>query len=304
MLAVSILYVFCIITVFCIMQDASHPSRRFSKRHLPSFLKNSKRSKSPGVESSFSASRILPEVERDSMPIVTSVFDPPPQLPHMPPTRAASTSPGPASVFDMVGDEVQVNYGTEPTTAPTSGSADQDEHYDLKAPPPSVPPSNMESLSQRFFSVDHLNIILRDHQLYQRFYRFLAQYKPYTLPSLECYIDTQKAVAAVEYANSLADNLPVSMGHDSRPRPAATMDEDFQQRATSVVRQLVEDALPAYITHRLVQIVTDTLVKEITGNNSPVMRDMIPALAEVYCIADPSLPDNPIVYASEGWSLS
>jgi hypothetical protein len=30
------------------------------------------------------------------------------------------------------------------------------------------------------------------------------------------------------------------------------------------------------------------------------MRELIPSLAEVYCISDPSLPDNPIVYASEG----
>ncbi|KAI7042315.1 hypothetical protein KC352_g46504, partial [Hortaea werneckii] len=29
------------------------------------------------------------------------------------------------------------------------------------------------------------------------------------------------------------------------------------------------------------------------------MRELIPSLAEVYCVTDPSLPDNPIVYASE-----
>ena len=67
-----------------------------------------------------------------------------------------------------------------------------------------------------------------------------------------------------------------------------------------VVQELVDDALPAYITHRLVTVVTDSLVKEITGNNAPIMRELIPSLAEVYCITDPSIPDNPIVYASEG----
>lgn len=36
------------------------------------------------------------------------------------------------------------------------------------------------------------------------------------------------------------------------------------------------------------------------GQNTPIMREMIPSLAEVYCITDPSLPDNPIVYASQG----
>ncbi|KAH0166999.1 hypothetical protein KCU67_g4063, partial [Aureobasidium melanogenum] len=146
---------------------------------------------------------------------------------------------------------------------------------------------------------DHLNVILRDHQASTRFHRFLTQYRPYTLPSLESYVDTQKAVAAIEYANSLADSLPSLTG--DIPRPAATVEKSFEDRSRMVVQELVDDALPAYLTHRLVQLVTDSLVKEITGNIAPVLRDLIPSLAEVYCISDPSLPDNPIVYASEAF---
>lgn len=70
-------------------------------------------------------------------------------------------------------------------------------------------------------------------------------------------------------------------------------------RAQETVEELVNDALPAYATSRLVSLVTESLVKEITGQNTPLMREMIPSLAEVYCVSDPSLPDNPIVYASE-----
>lgn len=39
--------------------------------------------------------------------------------------------------------------------------------------------------------------------------------------------------------------------------------------------------------------------QEITGQGTPVMRELVNGLAEVYCLSDPSLPDNPIVYASE-----
>ncbi|THX31003.1 hypothetical protein D6D12_03183 [Aureobasidium pullulans] len=216
----------------------------------------------------------------------------------MPSTRAGSISPVEPSIFDPVQEEVQDDYHTEPTTAPHSGSGDEHEYYDLKPPPPSVTHSNMEHLSMRFFSVDHLNIILRDYQLSARFHRFLTQYKPYILPAFDSYVDTQKAVAAIEYANSLANSLPSLTG--DIPRPAAVMDESFQERSKMVVQELVDDALPAYITHRLVTVVTDSLVKEITGNNAPIMRELIPSLAEVYCITDPSIPDNPIVYASEG----
>ncbi|KAI5206627.1 hypothetical protein E4T38_03671 [Aureobasidium subglaciale] len=212
-------------------------------------------------------------------------------------TRQGSISPIQASIFDPLEEEAQDDYHTEPTTAPHSGSGDEHEYYDLKPPPPSVSHSNMEHLSTRYFSVDHLNVILRDYQLFSRFRRFLTQYKPYTLPALESYVDTQKAVAAIEYANSLANNHRSTTGHT--PKPAAVVDESFQERSRLVVQALVDDALPAYLTHRLVQTVTDSLVKEITGNNAPVMRDLIPSLAEVYCITDPSVSDNPIVYASE-----
>ncbi|KAI5250609.1 hypothetical protein E4T42_04964 [Aureobasidium subglaciale] len=214
-------------------------------------------------------------------------------------TRQGSISPIQASIFDSLEEEAQDDYHTEPTTAPHSGSGDEHEYYDLKPPPPSVSHSNMEHLSTRYFSVDHLNVILRDYQLFSRFRRFLTQYKPYTLPALESYVDTQKAVAAIEYANSLANNHRSTTGHT--PKPAAVVDESFQERSRLVVQALVDDALPAYLTHRLVQTVTDSLVKEITGNNAPVMRDLIPSLAEVYCITDPSVSDNPIVYASEAF---
>jgi hypothetical protein len=280
------------------MQDADHMPRRLSKRHLPSIFRSGR--KSPGVESTFSASNILPrKVQQHSN--VASAFELPPEVPNMPSTRAGSVSPLQQSIFDPVEEETHEDYYTEPTTAPQSGSGDEHEYYDLKPPPPTVSHSNMEHLAMRFFSVDHLNIILRDSQASTRFHRFLTQYRPYTLPSLESYVDTQKAVAAIEYANSLADNLPSLTG--DIPRPAATMDKSFQERSRVVVQELVDDALPAYLTHRLVQIVTDSLVKEITGNIAPVLRDLIPSLAEVYCISDPSLPDNPIVYASEGDSI-
>ncbi|KAI4722418.1 hypothetical protein E4T48_01399 [Aureobasidium sp. EXF-10727] len=278
------------------MQDTGRSARRLSsKRHLPSIFRSGR--KSPGVESTFSATNILPRKAQQSN--VAAAFEPPPEIPDMPSTRAGSVSPMQPSVFDPGQEDVQEDYHTEPTTAPQSGSGDEHEYYDLKPPPPTMIHSNTEQLSMRFFSVDHLNVILRDYQTSTRFHRFLTQYRPYVLPSLESYVDTQKAVAAIEYANSLADSLPSLTG--DVPRPAAVMETSFQDRSRMVVQELVDDALPAYLTHRLVQLVTDSLVKEITGNIAPVLRDLIPSLAEVYCISDPSLADNPIVYASEAF---
>ncbi|KAK5134953.1 hypothetical protein LTR08_005904 [Meristemomyces frigidus] len=206
---------------------------------------------------------------------------------------SVARSVSPPSVFDG-GEEGPEQY-TEPTTALGSGS--DEPSYDLKPPPPSISLDNVESLAGRFFSVDHLDLILRDHTLASRFTRFLNQYRPQHTPTLVRYIETKKAMKAIEYANAIAEQIPTTLGHP--PYVAAMLDDRFEAKSRRTVEDLVEVALPAYITHRLVTLVTDTLVKEITGNGAPIMRELVPSLAEVYCVTDPSIADNPIVYASE-----
>ena len=212
--------------------------------------------------------------------------------------HSLARSVSPPSVFDA-GEEGPEQYRTEPTTA--LGSGEDEPSYDLKPPPPSVSHDNAESLAVRVFSVDHLDLILRDHALASRFTRFLNQYRPQHTPTLIRYIETKKAMKAVEYANAIAEQIPTAAGHP--PYVAAMLDDRFEAKSKRTVEDLVEVALPAYITHRLVTLVTDTLVKEITGNSAPIMRELVPSLAEVYCVTDPSIADNPIVYASEGEPL-
>jgi len=215
----------------------------------------------------------------------------------------------PVSVFDGA-DQQPTDY-QEPRTL-NSGAAhraynhdgenDNATSYDLKPPPPSVSLNNIESLAVRFFSADHLNVILRDQALSHRFSRFLHRYKPQFEPLMKEYLETQKVISAVEYANAVADQIHPTGGQPTYA--AVSLDEGFENRAQDMVEELVMEALPAYVTHRLTQFATENLVKEITGQGTPLMREMIPSLAEVYCVTDPSLPDNPIVYASDGRSGS
>lgn len=204
-------------------------------------------------------------------------------------SRGGSASP--PSVFDA--PDQQHDSGTEPTS---QGS--DDAGYDLKPPPPSVSHDNIEALAGRLWSADHLDVILRDQSSGPRFIRFLNDYKPQYADTLNHYLEAKKAMTAIQYANAIADQIPALPGE--APHVAATLDETFEEKSQKIVEDLVEEALPAYLTHRLVSQVTDVMVKEITGNGTPLMRDLIPSLAEVYCIADPSLPDSPLIYASEG----
>ena len=149
-------------------------------------------------------------------------------------------------------------------------------------------------LAQRLFSLDHLKVIVRDSTQLGRFQGFLQRYKPDFVPILSKYVKNQKAISAIEYANAIARTM-----QSGSSRTAANLDTKFEVGAEDTIDELVTNALPAWVTHRFVQIVTETLVKEITGKNTPIMRELVAGLAEVYCLTDPSLPDNPIVYASE-----
>ncbi|CAK3957028.1 K+-channel ERG [Lecanosticta acicola] len=207
-----------------------------------------------------------------------------------------SSASSPPSLFDLQEEEITA---TEPTTM-RGEEEDQEEQeqdlYDLKPPP--MPPSNgqnsnLETLSKALFSQEHLDLLLRDPKLSLKFHRFLDQYRPQHQQLLRQYTDIRKAVAAVNFANA------VVAGSIRQPAAAATLDAAFETKTREILDGLLGDALPAYLTHCLVLLVTDTLVKEITGTSSPIMHALVPSLAEVYCISDPHREDNPIVYASE-----
>ncbi|QDS74509.1 hypothetical protein FKW77_007162 [Venturia effusa] len=176
---------------------------------------------------------------------------------------------------------------------------ESDGNYDLKPPAPSVSISNGEMLADQLFSPKHLDLILADRTLAVKFTSFLDKYLPHSKPTLARYQATQKAKAAVAYANAIAETL-ADESASLRPRiPAVLLDRNFEDESVKARDELVSDALPAYVTNRLVNIVTECLVKEVTGTNAPIMRELVPGLAEVYCLSDPSVPDNPIVYASQ-----
>lgn len=190
-------------------------------------------------------------------------------------------------------------------------STDELTAYDLRPPPPANSDANAESIASRLWSPEHLDVILQDSQHSQRFRSFLKSYHPHLAITLARYVEAQKALAAIRYANALAD--VVSSGKAPGPQQpsqppttrsdAAVVDTQFQNFSRKALDELVTEALPAYITYCMMTVVTESLVKDITRTNAPYMRDLVQGLAEVYCMSDPNQPDNPLVFASEGKSI-
>ncbi|KAF2761888.1 hypothetical protein EJ05DRAFT_496775 [Pseudovirgaria hyperparasitica] len=204
-------------------------------------------------------------------------------------------------------DMDQPLYEEPPPGLPQSEAYDHDksryhepETFDLRPPPPTVTESDAEMLAERLFSVDHLKSILEDHALFHKFTIFLNRYQPQLVPLLIRYLDSQKAIAAARYANAIiAQRISMDLSPRGGNKGAVSINPSLEDTADQLLQTLVEEALPVYITHQLTQVVTECLVKEITGSNTPIMQDLVQGVAEVYCMTDPTQPDNPIVYCSE-----
>ena len=248
----------------------------------------------PKLEKERSAPNVhnLEYEDRDSEPIILPA-------PTSPEVDLHGGFPQPPSHHSSPVNDGSSLQGLSPEQRYSSG--DNSQNFDLRPPPPNKPVKFLDTLAELLFSGDHLNVILRDPSFFLRFTAFLNRYRPQSAPGLVRYLEAQKAIKAIEYANLLAQALKSLPGDPpDAPCPAASIDPKFAARSKKAFDTLVTEALPAYITHAMVKVVTESMVREITGTTMPLMRELVGGLAEIFCLSDPSVKDNPIVYASEG----
>ncbi|KAF2095609.1 hypothetical protein NA57DRAFT_12392, partial [Rhizodiscina lignyota] len=159
---------------------------------------------------------------------------------------------------------------------------------------------SLERRSELMFSREHLAEIFADPSLMLRFTSFLSKSRPQAIPMLIYYLDSLKAISAINYANAVAEALEPIHGFDFTEHPARpTVNSILEEKSQLAFDALVKDELPAYITHVFIQYVSVSIQRRITGTLPPHLRDASEGLAEVFCLTDPSRPDNPIVFASE-----
>ncbi|RDW88503.1 hypothetical protein BP6252_00535 [Coleophoma cylindrospora] len=181
--------------------------------------------------------------------------------------------------------------------------SDEGAFFDLNPPAPDANFINIEQLVARLFSAEHLHFILSDHSLFHRFSAFLNRYRPYLVPTLVRYLEMRKVHKALEYANAVARKIrwPSQSDHYKFSGiGVASTDIRFDDFAKKELLLLVSEAVPAFCTYTLIDTVVDCVARDITGQGIPVFRELVGELAEVFCLTDPSLHDNPIIYASEG----
>ena len=160
---------------------------------------------------------------------------------------------------------------------------------------------SLEARSMQIFSHEHLKVIFEDPSLLLRFTAFLSTHRPQSVPILIYYLDALKALKAVKYANAIAEALSPIPGYDFTANLAPpSVNAALENKANQAFDAMVREDLPAYITQMYIQIVSLSISQRITGVLAPHLREASEGLAEVFCLTDPSRPDNPIVFASEG----
>lgn len=113
----------------------------------------------------------------------------------------------------------------------------------------------------------------------------------------------RKAVKAIEYANIVTKSVrwPSHTDYCKFSRlQAAILDVRFEDYAARELLLLCTEALPAFITHTAVGVISQSVEQDIAGRAIPVIQDLVGNLAEVFYLTDPSLHDSPIIFTSEG----
>jgi hypothetical protein len=163
---------------------------------------------------------------------------------------------------------------------------------------------SLEKRSVQLFSREHLQAIFSEPALLLKFTNFVSCHRQKSMPILLYYLDALKALRAISYANAISEGLEPIDGIDFTQHPARpTVNSVLEDKANQAFDLMVREDLPAYITYTFVQVVSISIQRRITGTLAPHLREASEGLAEVFCLTDPSRPDNPIVFASEGGSF-
>ena len=158
----------------------------------------------------------------------------------------------------------------------------------------------LELRADQIFSREHLQAIFDESRHLLKFTGFLNTYRPQSIPVLVYYLDAVKALRAIAYANAVSEALLPVTGHEyTQQQPEPTRNSLLEQKVKDAFDDMVRDDLPAYIAHTWVQVVSQSIRSRVCGTMAPHLREASEGLAEVFCLTDPSRPDNPIVFASE-----
>ncbi|KAJ5647102.1 PAS-associatedC-terminal [Penicillium lividum] len=179
----------------------------------------------------------------------------------------------------------------------------EDGSFDLVAPyeGDEAPLHTLERQADAMFSSEHMLSILTTPRYLARFREFLITERPQSIPVLTYYLNASKALKALEYANSLI-RLSVLLppaGIEAAQEPVElSINPALEARVQDGLNALTAEELPAFITSTCINITSKVVEERVRGTLPEKFQGTADALGEVFCLTDPSRPDNPIIFAS------
>ncbi|KAJ5697004.1 hypothetical protein N7536_007416 [Penicillium majusculum] len=176
--------------------------------------------------------------------------------------------------------------------------------YDLIAPYDGgdLPLYKLERIADIMFSSEHMLTILNNPRYLARFRDFLLEERPRSMSTLTYYLNASKALKAIHYVNALVRlsvDVPPPVVQTDGEAAGVTVNRVLEQRVIDGLLALTAEELPAFITSRCIAITSKIVEERVRGTLPMKFRGTSNALAEVFCLTDPSRPDNPIIFASE-----
>lgn len=156
------------------------------------------------------------------------------------------------------------------------------------------------------FCSDHMLAILSNPRYLARFREFLVQERPGSFSTLTYYLNASKALKAIEYANALvrlAVDVPTSGIQTAEHPVGPTANITLEQRVQAALDALTAEELSAFVTSTCINITAKVVQEHVRGTLPDKFKGTADALGEMFCLTDPSRPDNPIIFASGGMHL-
>lgn len=153
------------------------------------------------------------------------------------------------------------------------------------------------------FCSDHMLAILSNPRYLARFREFLIQERPGSMSTLNYYLNASKSLKAIQYANALVRlvvDVPTAGIEPAEHPVGLTVNKALEQRVQVALDALTAEELPAFITSTCINITGKVVEERVRGTLPDKFQGTADALGEVFCLTDPSRPDNPIIFASEG----
>lgn len=179
----------------------------------------------------------------------------------------------------------------------------EESSFDLVAPYEgyAAPLHTLERQADLMFCSDHMLAIVSNPRYLARFREFLAQERPGSFSTLTYYLNAAKSLKAIQYANALvrlAVDVPTSGIQTAEHPVGPTANIALEQRVQAALDALTAEELPDFITSTCVNITGKVVEERVRGTLPDKFKGTADALGEVFCLTDPSRPDNPIIFTS------